>query len=191
MKYLGYMVNENGLLVDPEKISPILEYPVPRNMEELRRFLAMASWYRRFIPNCSTIVAPLNPLLRKKQPWIWSDKQSSAFYQIRNCLINAPILSCPNFNIPLELRTDASASGLDAVLTQQVVGIEHVISYASRPLVSAEKNYTTTELECLAITWSIKKYHEYLEGYHFTVLTDHASLKWLHNLKNPTGRLAR
>ena len=158
-------------------------------MKELRRFLGMASWYRRFIPNYSTIVAPLNLLLRKKQPWIWSDKQSSAFYQIRNCLINTPILSCPNFNIPFELQTDASTLG--AVLTQQVDGIEYVISYASRSLADAEKNYITTELECLGIIWAIKKYREYLEGYHFTVVTDHASLKWLHNLKNPTGRSAR
>ena len=140
------MLNENGLLVDPEKISPILEYPVPINMKELRRFLGMASWYRRFILNFSKIVAPLNLLLRKKQPWIWSDNQSSAFYQIRNYLINAPILSCPNFNIPFKLQTDASTSGLGAVLTQGD-GIEHVISYASRSLVGAEKDYTTTELE--------------------------------------------
>lgn len=90
-----------------------------------------------------------------KQHWLWTDDQTSAFEQIRNCLIKAPILSCPDFNIPFELQIDASTSAFDAVLTQKVDGVEHVISYASRSLINVERNYTTTELECLAVIWAV------------------------------------
>ena len=110
---------------------------------------------------------------------------------IKRCLSEAPVLACPNFEIPFVLQTDASNTGLGAVLTQDVEGKESVISYASRTLSEAECKYSTTEKECLAIVWAIQKYRPYLEGYKFTVITDHSSLRWLHNLKNPSGRLAR
>ena len=184
-------MNENGLLVDLDQIDPILNYPVPMNIEQLRRFLGMASSYRKFINNFSTIAAPLNLLLKKKKNWYRSDDQQSAFEQIKEYLSKAPVLLSPDFNVPFVLQTDASSTGLGAVLTQTTDGMEHVISYASRSLSDAEKNYTTTEQECLAIIWAIQKFCAYLEGYHFTVITDHSSLRWLHNLKTPSGRLAR
>ena len=191
VRYLGFLVNESGLQVDPEKTAPILEYPTPRSVKELRRFLGMASWYRKFIPNYATLSSPLTLLLKKKERWRWTGDQFLAFEQIRACLTSAPVLSCPNFDIPFELQTDASNTGLGAVLCQTVDGVEHVVSYASRTLSDAEKNYSTTEKECLAVIWAIQKFRAYLEGYHFTVVTDHSCLRWLHNLKNPTGRLAR
>ena len=101
-------------------------------------------------------------------------------------MVQAPILSCPNFHVPFELQTDASNTGIGAVLTQTIEAVEHVVSFASRSLLEAERNYSTTEKECLAVIWSIQKFRAYLEGYHFTVITDHSSLKWLYNLKNPT-----
>ena len=189
--YLGFLVNENGLQTDPDKIDPILKYPVPRNIKDLRRFLGLASWYRRFIPNYATLATPLTKLLKKTQSWIWHAEQQSAYEEIKLCLSDAPVLACPDFEIPFVLQTDASNTGLGAVLTQTVRDEEHVISYASRTLSEAEIKYSTTEKECLAIVWAIQKYRPYLEGYKFTVVTDHSSLRWLHNLKNPTGRLAR
>ena len=189
--YLGFLVNENGLQTDPDKIDPILKYPVPRNIKDLRRFLGFASWYRRFIPNYATLATPLTKLLKKTQSWIWHTEQQSAYEEIKLCLSNAPVLACPDFEIPFVLQTDASNTGLGAVLTQTVRDEEHVISYASRTLSEAKIKYSTTEKECLAIVWAIQKYRPYLEGYKFTVVTDHSSLRWLHNLKNPTGRLAR
>ena len=101
------------------------------------------------------------------------------------------MLSCPDFGIPFCLHTDASGTGLGAVLTQTIEGVEYVLSYASRSLADAEARYSTMERECLAVVWAIQKFRAYLEGYHFTVITGHSSLRWLHNLKNPNGRLAR
>ena len=137
MEYLGYIINV-GLLEDPDKITSIFEYPIPSNVKELRRFLGMASSYTRFIPEFLTIVAPLNLLLRKKQHWLWADEHNIAFKQIKSSLVSVPILSCPNFIVLFELQTLASTSSIGAVLTQKIDGIENIISYASRSLLSAE-----------------------------------------------------
>ena len=157
VRYLGFLVNESGLQVDPEKTAPILEYLTPRSVKELRRFLGIASWYRRFIPNYATLSAPLTLLLKKNERWRWTGDQFMDFEQIRACLASAPVLSCPDFDIPFELQTDASNTGLGVVLCQTVDGVEHVVSYASRTLSDAEKNYSTTEKECLAVIWAIQK----------------------------------
>lgn len=191
VQYLGFVVNEKGLLVDPSKVASIQSYPTPTNLKELRRFLGMSSWYRRFIPHYATLASPLNKLLSKKQRWQWTNLQQDAFEKLRNCLTEAPVLARPNFDYPFELQTDASNIGLGVVLTQRIEEIEYVVSYASRTLTAAERLYTTTEKKCLAVIWGIQKFRAYLEGYHFTVITDHSSLRWLHNLRNPTGRLAR
>ena len=191
LRYLGYLVNEFGLQVDPEKIAPIVDYPRPQNVKTLRRFLGMCSFYRRFIPSVSTLTAPLTKLLRKSQKWTWNPEQENAFDRLKKCLTSAPLLTRPDYGLPFVLQTDASNFGLGAVLTQQVGGIEHVIAYASKSLTKPEQKYSATEKECLAVVWAVRKFRPYLEGEHFTVVTDHNSLRWLHNLRNPSPRLAR
>lgn len=191
LKYLGYVVNAKGVHVDPEKVQAILDIPSPRNVTEVRRILGVASWYRRFIPSFSTLVAPMTRLLRKSQKFCWTEECEKSLRGIKNTLISAPILSCPNFSEPFILQTDASAYGLGAVLSQIIDREERVICYISRSLSKPERNYTVTERECLSVIWAVHKLRAYLEGYHFTVITDHHSLIWLHNLKEPTGRLAR
>jgi len=191
LKYLGHVVSKNGIGTDPEKVRAIEEFSAPKTLKQLRRFLGMASWYRRFIPDFSTITAPLTKLLRKKQAWNWSDQQEEAFQKLKQTLGSAPILTCPDFQKTFFLQTDSSNFGLGAALFQKEGEKEKVIAYASRSLNAAEKNYSTTEKECLAVVWAIQKMRHYLEGYHFKVITDHQALKWLHSLKNPTGRLAR
>lgn len=191
VKYLGFIMRQDGLHVDPEKAQPIHNYPVPRNLRQLRRFLGMSSWYRRFIPQFATLSEPLTRLLRKNKRWEWGTDQGNAFAQVRAHLAAAPTLSCPDFQQPFVLQTDASSVVLGAVLTQEVNGRENIIAFASRALNDAEKKYSVTEQECLAVVWAIKKFRPYLEGYKFRVVTDHSSLRWLHNLRNPTGPLAR
>jgi transposase len=130
-------------------------------------------------------------LLKKGQKWNWSEAAQLAFEELKTKLVKAPILSCPDFSRPFCLQTDASYSGLGSVLTQNLEGEEKVIAYASRSLTDAEKKYSVTEKELLAILWSIRKFRPYLEGYNFEVVTDHFALKWLNTLQNPSGRLAR
>lgn len=128
VRYLGFLVNKDGLQVDPEKISPILEYPIPIPIKQLRRFLGVASWYRRFILEFATLTEPLTRLLKKNRPWVWTDEQQQAFERVRSYLTTTPTLTCPHFDLPFELETDASSVGIDAILTQTVEGEERVLA---------------------------------------------------------------
>lgn len=185
------MVNHEGLRINPEKTVAIKEFPEPKSVAQIRRFLGMTSWYPRFIPNFATVAEPLTRLARKQQPWVWDDEQRSRFDALKKALTSPSTLARPDFSKRLTLQTNASSLGLGAVLTQENDGVEHPIANASRTLSSAEKNYTVTEQECLAILWAVDKFRMYLDGYWFRVITDHASLQWLRNLKDPTGRLSR
>jgi transposase InsO family protein len=191
LTYLGHVVTATGIRTDPEKVAAIQQLTTPKTPRQVRRFLGMASWYRRFIPDFSRIAAPLNRLLKKGIRWEWTPEQDAAFDTLKNSLSVAPVLACPNFGKPFVLQTDAADTGLGVALTQYIDGGDHVIAYASRSLTKPEQAYSTTEKECLAVVWGIEKMRPYLEGYRFTVLTDHQSLKWLQTIKDPTGRLAR
>lgn len=195
LKYLGYIVDSNGLQVDPEKVESISNYPTPTNRKEVRRFLGTASWYRRFIPNFSNLATPLNKLTSQRKnspPFVWSPEADEAFHKLKTCLLSAPILSCPDYSKPFEVHTDASDYGIGAVLTQTLDGDERVIAYMSKSLSKQERNYSATEREALAVLSAIEHWRCYLEnGLTFTVYTDHSSLKWFLNINNPTGRLAR
>lgn len=191
LRFLGYVVNEAGLLVDPEKVESIRSYPTPTTVKQVRQFVGLASWYRRFVEKFSTIISPLTALLKKGCKFKWGEEQEQAMQYLKERLVSAPILSCPDFEKHFYLQTDASNTGLGAVLYQKYEEGDKVIAYASRSLTPAERKYSTTEHECLAVLWAVERFRPYLEGMPFTVLTDHQSLKWLHNLKDPQGRLAR
>jgi hypothetical protein len=191
LRYLGHIVDQEGIRTDPDKVSAIAGWPTPTTVRRVRQFLGVASWYRRFIANFSTLAAPLTALTRKTARWEWGPSEQRAFQRLKTALTTAPVLACPNFQEPFTLQTDASSHGLGAVLTQHQEGGEKVIAYASRTLNPAERNYSATELECLAVVWGIRRMRDYLEGYHFTVLTDHQSLRWLQRIEAPTGRLGR
>lgn len=191
VRYLGFLVNEAGICADPDRVTSVTDFPVPHNHRTLKRFLGMAGWYRRFIQDFSTLASPLTELLKKNVRWKWGSIQNEAFVRLKTLLTTSPVLARPDFSLPFILNTDASNVGLGAVLTQIQNGLERVIAYSSRTLSKNERNYSVTEKECLAVLWGITKHRYYLEGYRFSVVTDHASLKWLLNLKDPTGRLAR
>lgn len=191
LKYLGYVVDKRGLHVDPDKVAAILNIKPPGNTTEVRRVIGMASWYRRFIPQFSTIISPLTALLKKNKKWEWTDECDLSFQQIKDALSSAPVLTRPDFSKPFVVQTDASGYGIGAVLSQEHEDGEHVICYISRSLTKAEKNYSTTERELLAVIFACEKLRPYLEGFSFKVITDHYSLVWLHSLREPAGRLAR
>ncbi|MBJ4683858.1 Ty3/Gypsy family RNase HI domain-containing protein, partial [Salmonella enterica subsp. enterica serovar Typhimurium] len=146
---------------------------------------------RRFIPDLATVLEPLTKLARTDQPYAWTEEQETAFQQAKNLLATAPMLHRPDANSQYVVQTDASDTGIGAVLTQTVDGEERVLEFASRVLSSAERNYSVTERECLAVLWAVRKFRPYIEGTRFKVITDHSSLRWLLKLNNPTGRLAR
>jgi len=161
-------------------------------LTQLRGFIALASYYRRFVKNFSSIVEPLNRLLKKNTPYAWKKDQQDVFEKLKICLITPPILAYPDFDQPFALYTDASTYALGAILSQ--IGEdkkEHVIAYASRTLNIHERKYSVIELECLVVIWAVKHFHHYLHGKFFTVITDHAALAYLKNMTNPVGRLGR
>lgn len=194
LKYLGYMIDSKGLRTDPNKIESIKNFPIPKNAKGIRAFLGLCGYFRRFIRGFSSIAAPLSKLTGSKNGislFKWSEEAETAFNNLKEALTTAPVLSCPDFTKPFSIHCDASSVGIGGVLIQNVEGIEHPIAYYSRCLNTHERNYGITERELLAVLDSVTHFRPYIEGAHFSVITDHSSLKWLGSLSNPSGRLAR
>lgn len=194
LKYLGYILDGEGLRPDPENIRPILEYSTPSTVKQVRSLLGMLNWFRRFIKSFSSIVSPISDLLKKKHArFQWTPEANEAFEKVKVALVSAPVLTMPDYTVPFEIHCDASDLGIGAILTQEYSDSSEgrVVAYHSEKLNDAQRNYHTTEKECLAVLKSIQKFRIFIEGTRFTVYTDHAALQWLRNLKDPTGRLAR
>ncbi len=189
--YLGHVVTPNGVEPNPEKVGVVRDFPVPNNLKELRAFMGLANYYRRFVKGFAHIASPLNALTKKGVKFEWSQSCSDAFDKLKRALVSAPILAYPDFKKEFLLFVDASSTGLGFTLAQNQGGKEVVIAYNGRGLNKAEQNYSTTEREELALVEGIKKFQPYLFGRKFTVVTDHSSLRWLMNVKDATGRLAR
>lgn len=148
----------------------------------------MAGWYHRFVPNFSQIAEPLNALKRKDMKFRWTTECQTAFEILKQRLMTTPVLGHPNFNLPFVVYTAASEVSLCAVLVPQTgLGTEEVLAFTSRSL----RNYSTTELECLAVVWTVEKWRYYLDGRLFTVVTDHSSLVWVFKTQKPNTRLIR
>lgn len=193
LKFLGNILGEEGLKPDPDKYAAILNYPVPRTVKDVRRLIGAASWFRKFIPNFATIVAPITDLIKKKPSKIqWNPAAQEAFEKLKTLLISSPILIAPCFDRRFYVECDASDVGIGSVLIQKDdEGSDHVVAYFSRKLTKGERKFSVTERECLAVLAAIEKFRYYIEGSDFEIITDHASLIWLMNLKDPVGRLGR
>lgn len=196
INYLGYVIGDGGIRTNPDKVSSIVNFPTPTCIKEVRRLIGVASWYRRFIENFATLVSPLTDLTKisKKKPqkkFIWTEAAENAFRKFKSILISEPVLTTPDYSLPFTIQTDASDIGIGAVLTQGTSSDEKVICYMSQKLSAAERKYSATERELLAVISAIMKFRPYIEGSKFTVITDNSSLQFLRNLKEPTGRLAR
>lgn len=188
--YLGHVVSAEGILPDPEKIKAIQEYPVPRNEKEVKSFVALANYYRKFIPNFAEKAFHLNKLGRKDVKFKWDDNCQRSFQELKNAIITPPVLQYPDFSEENEfiLHTDASGYAIGAVLSNSN---GKPVAYASRSLNKAESNYATIEKELLAIVWATKHFRPYLYGRHFKVKTDHKPLIYLFNMKDPSSRLLK
>jgi hypothetical protein len=193
--YLGHVIRPGKLSVAEKNTQALRTAKPPTTQSELRSFLGLCNVYRRFVRGFARIAAPLNALLRKgesPQLGVLSKEQLDAFEQLRSNLLNPPILALPRAEGAMILDTDASDEQIGCCLFQeQPDGARHPIGYWSRGLTSAERNYSTTEKECLAIVWAILHLRPYLEGKKFLIRTDHHSLRWVLNLSDAQGRLAR
>ncbi|KAD5802337.1 hypothetical protein E3N88_13697 [Mikania micrantha] len=173
VQFLGHVVNQNGIQVDSSKIKAVEQWETPRTPTEIRQFLGLAGYYRRFIKNFSKIALPLTTLTQKNQQFIWGSQQEEAFQLLKHKLCNAPILALPEGIDNFTVYCDASSQGLGCVLMQN----DKVIAYASRQLKIHEKNYTTHDLELGAVVFALKIWRHYLYGTKCMIYTDHKSLQ--------------
>ncbi|GKD61437.1 reverse transcriptase domain-containing protein [Tanacetum coccineum] len=187
VQFLGHVIDSEGIHVDPAKIESIKDWTSPKSPTEIRQFLGLAGYYRRFIEGFSKIAKPMTKLTQKKVKFEWGDKQEAAFQLLKQKLCSAPILALPEGSKDFIAYCDASKKGLGAVLMQR----EKVISYASRQLKIHEKNYTTHDLELGAVVFALKIWRHYLYGTKCTVFTDHKSLQHILDQKELNMRQRR
>ena len=191
VSFLGHVEGKEGIHTDPSKVQAVRDWPVPQNVTELRSFLGLCSYYRRFIQGFSTIAKPLHRLTEKGREFAWHDDCEQAFRELKRRLLSAPILGYPMRDGLFVLDTDASNVGVGAVLSQVQDGQERVIGYFSKTLGKAERRYCVTRKELLAIVMSVKWFHHFLYGKHFLIRTDHGALRWLLRFRQPEGQVAR
>ena len=192
--YLGHVVGGGEVRMEQDKIEAVKRMQPPETKKDVRTFLGLSGYYRRFIPNYASIAAPLTDLTRKSQPnrVSWTPDAYAAFRQLKSSLCAAPVLLTPDFSKRFIVQTDASDRGVGAVLSQQSEeGGDKPVAYFSRKLLPREEKYSTIEKECLAIRLAIHAFRVYLMGRPFTIQTDHRSLEWLNRMKENNARLTR
>jgi hypothetical protein len=179
LEFLGHKVSCTGVSPLPEKVTHIRDFPTPTNQRQLREFLGLVNFYRRFIPQCALILHPLNSLLSSSQKDVhWTPQASEAFTSIKEALANATLLFHPLEDAPLSMMADASNVAIGAVLHQSVDGHYQPISYFSRKLSPTESRYSTFDRELLAVYSAIRHFKHYVEGRKFTIFTDHKPLTY-------------
>ncbi|GJU20873.1 putative reverse transcriptase domain-containing protein [Tanacetum coccineum] len=186
-KFLGHVVNRDGIHVDPSKVESVKNWKTPESSTEIRSFLGLAGYYRRFIENFSKIAKPLTLLTQKNKAYVWGDKQDEAFQILKEKLCNAPVLALPDGPDDFVVYCDASKQGFGSVLMQR----GKVIAYASRQLKKHEKNYTTHDLELGAVVFALKIWRHYLYGTKSVIYTDHQSLQYIFDQKDLNMRQRR
>ena len=180
VEYLGHVISGKGLHLTKAKVLAVQNAPAPQNITQLKSFLGLINYYKKFLPNLSSLLAPLNNLLQKGTKWNWTETQQTAFDKAKSLLQSSVVLAHYDAFKKLVLACDASPYGVGAVLSQyQDDGVEKPVAFASRSLSKAEKNYSHLEKESLAVIFGVKHFHQYLYGRHFTILSDHESLRRL------------
>lgn len=190
--FLGHILTPQGILMDPDKIAAIKEFPRPRKLKDLRGFLGICNYYRRFCPYFSDSVKPLRHLLQKQGKWKWGDAEETAFTNIKTRFLKHVILIHPNPQQKYYLETDSSNYAVGGVLYQQDENkTKGVVTFISKTLLSSQLAYTTTEKELFAIVYAIQRCQLYLHGANFTVRTDHRALSFLNQCRFLNERLSR
>uniref|UniRef100_A0A3Q1EX45 Gypsy retrotransposon integrase-like protein 1 n=2 Tax=Acanthochromis polyacanthus TaxID=80966 RepID=A0A3Q1EX45_9TELE len=193
VRYLGYQLGQGKVRPQADKVEAIRNCPRPRTKKEVRSFLGLAGWYRRFVPRFATIASPLTALTGKdrKNPVTWTNQCETAFQSLKESLCSSPVLQSPDFTKRFLVQVDASAVGIGAVLAQGEPGEERPILYLSRKLLPREVRYSVVEKEGLAIKWALESLRYYLLGREFDLETDHRALTWIHSMKDHNSRLTR
>jgi len=186
INYLGHVIGKDGVKPDLLRILVIKEFPRPQTSKNIKEFLRLAGYYRRYF---SKIAKPLTNLLKKDETFVWNEVQDKAF-KLRDLLCSEPLLQYPDFTKPFIVSTDASGYTIGGILNQGTIGKNLSITYSSRLLNKIEQNYSTIEKELLAIIYCVQFFRPYIYGRKFTLVTDHQLPKWLHSVKDPTSRLA-
>jgi hypothetical protein len=185
--FLGHIISAEGISVDPRKVEAVLKWERPTNITEIRSFLGLAGYYRRFIEGFSTIAIPMTRLTRKETKWEWTQECEESFQELKKRLTTAPVLTLPSGTEGLVVYSDASKKGLGCVLMQH----GKVIAYASRQLKAHEINYPVHDLELAAVVFALRVWRHYLYGSRVQIFTDHKSLRYLMTQKELNMRQRR
>lgn len=175
LAYLGHIISGKGVATDPAKISAIVQWPVPSFVKELRSFLGLAGYYRKFVKHFAVLAKPLTSLLKKQVLLVWTQDHDTAFQLLKQALVSAPVLAMPDFSKTFCVETDASNCGVGAVLLQQ----GHPLAFISKPLGPKTKGLSTYEKEYLAILTAVDQWRAYLQQAEFVIYTDQKSLVYL------------
>ncbi|RWS03567.1 gag-pol fusion protein-like protein [Dinothrombium tinctorium] len=190
--FLGHEISAKGIQPSKDKVHKVLSFRRPRTPRQVQQFLGLVNFYRKFIPNLSKIERPLRKLTFKDAEFKWTDDCEAAFKLLKKILCSEPILAHFDDDKEPILKTDASNEAIGVVLAQEDdEGIERVIAYGGRSLNKAEKNYSTTEKECLAVMYAVKAFQQYLHGRRFKIVSDHHALCWIRKMKNGNSKLMR
>ena len=187
IQFLGHMVSKEGISVDPAKVEAVMRWERPKSVFEIRSFLGLAGYYRRFIKNFSRIACPMTRLTRKGVSFDWNDKCEESFQELKKRLTTAPVLITPMSGEKYTVFCDASRVGLGCVLMQK----GRVVTYASRQLKKHKENYPTYDLELVAVVFALKLWRHYLYGESLEVFSDHKSLKYIFTQRDLNARQRR
>src|SRR3954471_21695524 len=185
--FLVHVVSAKGVAVDPGKVASVTEWESPKNVGDIRSFLGLAGYYRRFIENFSKIAKPMTELFKKENKFLWTEACEASFQELKKRLVTAPVLCLPDIQKDFQVYCDASRQGLGSVLIQD----GKVVSYTSRQLKNREHNYPTHDLELASVVHALKVWRHYLMGKHCDVYTDHKSLKYIFTQKELNMRQRR
>ena len=191
VKFLGHILTERGIEPNDDKLEVVKSYPTPKTVKQVRGFLGVTGYYRRFVEKYAEKARPLYYLTKKNVPFEWTEECEKSFQTLKEALLSDKILAYPDFSKKFILATDASNTGVGACLSQEQDGEIRPIGYAGRGFTSAEKNYHTTDKELLAVVFGVQYFRVYLAGNEFDIHTDHAGLRQILTTKNLEGRQAR